>query len=143
MGEKKSKNGGEKKKNDEQQQNKKNRSSEGSGKDNPPITVVFKVHMDCQCEGCAPRIKKCVRVYEGLCSPPRQIRQIRALFRLHNYRFPSSLNLKITVLTYNPIPPSLIFARNCCCSAILVDHDSRDGDYLTILSVCVLCEYSV
>ncbi|KAL6976948.1 hypothetical protein U1Q18_025735 [Sarracenia purpurea var. burkii] len=81
MGEKKSKNGGEKKKNDEQQQNKKNRSNEGSGKDNPPITVVFKVHMDCQCEGCAPRIKKCVRGYEGLCSPPRQIRQIRALFR--------------------------------------------------------------
>ncbi|GFZ20422.1 heavy metal transport/detoxification superfamily protein [Actinidia rufa] len=64
MAKKKNKNGGEKTNND--QQPKTENSNEGEKKDDSPITVVLKVQMDCQCEGCASRIRKCARDSQGV-----------------------------------------------------------------------------
>ncbi|GFZ17859.1 heavy metal transport/detoxification superfamily protein [Actinidia rufa] len=64
MAKKKSKNGGEKQNND--QQTKKENSNEGEKKDDGPITVVLKVQMECECGGCADKIRRCARGLQGV-----------------------------------------------------------------------------
>ncbi|KAA8550334.1 hypothetical protein F0562_002018 [Nyssa sinensis] len=59
MGKKKSNNEGEKDQNDQ-----KKNSNDGGKKDDGPITVVLKVDNDC--EGCANKVKKCVRSFAGV-----------------------------------------------------------------------------
>ncbi|XP_057483513.1 heavy metal-associated isoprenylated plant protein 3-like [Actinidia eriantha] len=64
MAKKKNKNGSEKTNNDQQPKNE--NSNEEEKKDDSPITVVLKVQMDCECEGCASRIRKCARDSQGV-----------------------------------------------------------------------------
>ncbi|KAA8544118.1 hypothetical protein F0562_022130 [Nyssa sinensis] len=59
MGKKKSKNGGEMKQNDEKKDN-----NGGGKKDGGSTAVVLKVDM--HCDGCATKVKKCIRSFEGV-----------------------------------------------------------------------------
>uniref|UniRef100_A0A5B6ZFH1 HMA domain-containing protein n=1 Tax=Davidia involucrata TaxID=16924 RepID=A0A5B6ZFH1_DAVIN len=59
MGEKKSKNDGEKKQNDQKKNN-----NGGGKKDDGSTTVVLKADM--HCDGCATKVKKCIRSFEGV-----------------------------------------------------------------------------